>query len=139
MNRVIKRFFGGGIRQLRVLFATLAGVAVLWACAPDSINNRAATGFDAYINKLKTCKPFVIGSIDLAVLIDYNAMGDDNYQNFIDQTSKLYYHRIGFDLYRQSLVGFFGDGPKNQATFDCIQSNLPADRPMGPPGSVISY
>ncbi len=139
MYSVVNAVSGAGVRNCRMLVAALAGLALLVGCAPDSINNRAATGFDAYINTLKTCKPFVLGSVDLAVLIDYNAMGDDNYQNFMDQTSKLYYHRISFDLYRQSLKGFFGDGPQNQATFDCIQSHLPADRPMGPPGSVISY
>jgi hypothetical protein len=126
-------------RLLRTAIAVCALAGLATACAPDTINNRAATGFDAYLNKLKSCKPFTIGSVDLSVLVGYDAMGDQNYQYFVDQTSKLYYNRIGFDSYRQSLTGFFGDGSKNGPTFDCIFANLPADRPMAPAAPVITY
>ena len=128
-----------GRRLFRGAIGVVGCAALLAACAPDSMNNRAATGFDAYLNQLKTCKPFTIGSMDLSVLVGYNAMGDQNYQYFVDQTSKLYYNRIGFDSYRQSLTGFFGDGATNGPTFDCIFSKLPANRPMAPAAPVISY
>ena len=139
MNDDIGVFSSGLGRVLRSALAVAACAGLVAACAPDAVNNRAATGFDAYLNKLKTCKPLTIGSMDLSVLVGYNAMGDQNYQYFVDQTSKLYYNRIGFDSYRQSLTGFFGDGSKNGPTFDCIFANLPADRPMAPAAPVVTY
>lgn len=139
MNDAIRGFSMGRGRLLRVAIAVVTFAGVMTACAPDSMNNRAAGGFDGYLNKLKSCKPFTIGTVDLSVLVGYNAMGDQNYQYFVDQTSKLYYNRIGFNSYRESLTGFFGDGAKNGPTFDCIFANLPADRPMAPAAPVSTF
>lgn len=134
MDSRLSRFPRTADRTVRLATALAAAVLALGACAPDTMSNRGATGLNAYMSSLKSCKPLEIGSTDLSVLIDYDSgMMNENYQNFADQTSKLYYNRIGFDEYRQTLTGFLGDGWQNKASFDCIFSKLPADRPSAPP------
>ena len=118
-------------------FAVAAFGAVMFAagCAPDSVNSRGATGFNAYLSSLKTCRPLEIGSTDLSVLIGYNdSMLNQNYQYFVDQTSMLYYNRLSPDQYRQALTAFLGSGWQNDASFNCIIGKLPADRPNAPVG-----
>jgi hypothetical protein len=113
--------------------AAVGAVILVAGCAPDSVNSRGATGFDAYLTSLESCKPLEIGSTDLSVLIGYdNSMMNQNYQYFVDQTSMLYYNSIGPDQYRQTLTAFLGAGWQNEATFNCIFSKLPADRPNAP-------
>jgi hypothetical protein len=113
--------------------AAVGAVMFVAGCAPDSVNSRGATGFNAYLSSLKTCKPLEIGSTDLSVLIDYNnSMMNQNYQFFVDQTSMLYYNRLSPDQYRQTLTAFLGAGWQNEASFNCIFSKLPADRPNAP-------
>ncbi len=113
--------------------AAVAAALLASACAPDSVNNREATGFNAYLSSLKTCKPLEIGSTDLSVLIDYNmSMMNPNYQYFVDQTSFLYYNRIGRDEYRNNLTANLGAGWQNEASFNCIFDKLPAKRPNAP-------
>ncbi len=86
------------ISRKRARFALVAGVCLLalGACAPDTVSNKQATGFNAYLDSLRTCRPLQVGSVDLSVYVDYDAMGNDQYLYFIDQTSKLYYNRISY-------------------------------------------
>jgi hypothetical protein len=122
-------------RTLSLAVAVVGAVTFVAGCAPDSVNSRGATGFNAYLSSLKTCKPLEIGSTDLSVLIDYNnSMMNQNYQYFVDQTSMLYYNRLRPDQYRQALTAFLGAGWQNDASFNCIFSKLPADRPDAPVG-----
>ena len=122
-------------RTFSFAIAAVGAVMLAAGCAPDSLNSRGATGFNAYLNSLKTCRPLEIGSTDLSNLIGYNnSMMDQNYQYFVDQTSMLYYNRLSPDQYRQALTAFLGSGWQNDASFNCIFSNLPADRPNAPAG-----
>lgn len=87
------------------------------------MNNRAATGFDGYINQIsRVCAPIQLGQYQLANPLMGGATGN-TYDYWLDQTSRLYYRRIGTAQYRESLNAFFGAG--NDATIDCIVSNLP--------------
>ncbi len=97
---------------------------LLGACAPDAMNNRAATGFDGFVNKVsQACAPIQLGPYQLANPLMGGA-GGNSYDYWLDQTSRLYYRRIGTAQYRESLNAFFGAG--NDGTIDCIVRNLPA-------------
>jgi hypothetical protein len=124
------------VRRARGAVSTIvaASALLLGACAPDTINNKGATGFDAYLSSLRGCHPLEIGSADLSVYLANEGMGNQNYQYFIDQTSMLYYNRISSAQYRESLTAFFGDSSSNAASFDCVFAKLPSDRPRAPAG-----
>jgi hypothetical protein len=130
-------------QQPRRPLPALGGAAILLAsailavgCAPDSVRSVQATGFNAYMKQLPTaCRPLIIGSQDIGNQIMMNDMGDNDYNYFVDVTSRLYYNRISPDSYRQALVGFFGAGTPNDRSFDCIFRTLPPDRPNAPGGT----
>jgi hypothetical protein len=104
-----------------VLAVLLAG---LGGCAPDSVTNRQATGFNAFLDKIAfDCKPLQIGRYQMTQMIQRNAI-DDNYIYFLDQTSRVYYGTITQAAYRSSIDGFFLGGSTNLA-IDCILSKLP--------------
>jgi hypothetical protein len=110
--------------NVRVTVLIVAVLAVA-ACAPDAVNNRAATGFDLFVNRIsRACAPIQLGQFQLANPL-MGGVGNNSYDYWLDQTSRLYYHRIGAAAYRESLNAFFGAG--NDATIDCILRNLPRD------------
>lgn len=92
-------------------------------CAPDAANNRAATGFNGYVNLVsRLCAPIQLGRYQLADPL-MGGVGNDSYSYWLDQTSRLYYRRISPAQYRESLTAFFGAG--NDGTIDCLVNNLP--------------
>lgn len=104
-------------------FCALSATLALCACAPDSLNNRAATGFDGFINQIsKACAPLQYGRYQFADPL-MGAVGGNSYTYWLDQTSKLYYRRIGSDTYAESLNAFFGAG--NQDSISCTLRYLP--------------
>ena len=118
------------------LAAALAGVL---GCAPDAVRNYAATGFNGYLESLKTaCPNLQIGANDVGLWLQYNSVNDD-YNYWLDMTSKLYYNRISPYEYQSSVSAQFGDGSNNARSFDCIIRNLPAQRPFAPPPTTITY
>jgi hypothetical protein len=101
----------------------LASCAALAACAPDAVNDRAATGFNGFVNDVsRACAPLQFGRYQLSNPLMGGA-GGNTYDYWLDQTSKLYYRSIGPGTYRESLNAFFGAG--NDGTIDCIVANLP--------------
>ena len=131
---------GNATRQLQLALARatvlLASATFAVGCAPDSVRSVQATGFNAYLKQLPTsCRPLQIGSQDLTEQIMMNDMGNNDYNYFVDVTSKLYYNRMRPQSYRQALVGFFGAGTSNDKSFDCIFRTLPPDRPNAPVGT----
>ena len=110
------------------LVATLAlALATLAGCAPDAMNNRQATGFNAFLDQIaKECSPLQIGSYQMSQAIQYNRM-DENSIYFMDQTSRLYYGTIAPDSYANSINAFFQGGSDNVAV-SCILSKLPQNR-----------
>ena len=103
--------------------AALAALVLISAgCAPDAYNNRAATGFNGFVDQVsRACAPVQLGRYQLANPLMGGA-GGNSYDYWLDQTSKLYYRTISPAQYRESLNAFFGAG--NDGTIDCIVGNL---------------
>jgi hypothetical protein len=115
--------------------AAFAAAALgLVGCAPDAVNNRAATGFNGFLDTIAVqCKPLMIGSYDMTERLQRKGIYGDDYNYFFDATSQLYYQRKGPDEYRSAINGFFGGGATTNRGIDCIIANLPTDRPVAPP------
>ena len=110
----------------RVATAVLALALVAGGCAPDSVTNVQATGYNAYLNTIATsCNPLMLGDANVSEWIRYGGANDFNYSYFLDMTSKLYYGNISADAYRSGITGFLGPGTGNEASFACIFRNLP--------------
>ena len=123
----------------RAALAGLALTAALAGCAPDANRNIQATGFNGYLNQIgRVCAPLLIGSTELSQMIQYNSV-NENYNYFVDVTSRLYYRQMSPDSYRQGVTGFFGPGSSNDRSFQCILANLPANPDPLPPRGVITY
>jgi hypothetical protein len=117
--------------------AALAAIVALGGCAPDTVSNRYATGFNAYLNGIAVaCKPLMIGSYDMTYRLQQKGVYGDDFNYFFDLTSRLYYQTVTPEAYRSGINGFFGPGAATNRSIDCIIANLPAERPMAPP-SVI--
>jgi hypothetical protein len=98
----------------------------LAGCAPDSWSNAAATGFNGYLKTIQVqCSPLLLGGQEMSWALQTGA-GDNNYNYFLDQTSKLYYQKIGPSGYSESLTAFFGAG--YDRAINCIIAKLPAER-----------
>jgi len=120
--------------SLRRRAALAAAVLGLAGCAPDTVTNRAATGFNAFLDTIAVqCKPLMIGSYDMTERLQRKGIYGDDYNYFFDATSQLYYQRRTPDDYRSAINGFFGGGATTNRGIDCIIANLPADRPQAAP------
>ncbi|MEO8752423.1 MAG: hypothetical protein ABI624_07085 [Casimicrobiaceae bacterium] len=109
--------------MLRAPLLLLACACIAAGCAPEANTNRAATGFNGFVDLVaRACAPIQLGQYQLANPLMGGA-GNNSYDFWLDQTSRLYYRRISPAQYRESLNGFFGTG--NDATIDCLLSNLP--------------
>jgi hypothetical protein len=119
-------------RRRAALAAAVLGLA---GCAPDAVTNRAATGFNAFLDTIAVeCKPLMIGSYDMTERLQRKGIYGDDFNYFFDATSQLYYQRKSPAEYRTAINGFFGAGATTNRGIDCIIANLPADRPQaGPP------
>ena len=128
-----------GVQSIAMGIAVAAMLA-LGGCAPDAIRNYAATGFNGYLDSLKTaCPNLQIGSNEIGLWLQYSSV-NDNFNYWLDMTSKLYYRRISAPEYRSAVAAQLGDGSSNAASFDCIIRNLPEQRDMAPPpGKTIMY
>jgi len=126
-------------QRRRAALAVATAVVALAACAPDSVTNRYASGFNAYLSQIATaCKPLMIGTYDMSYQIQRQGIYDDNYNYFLDATSQLYYQRSTPADYRSAINGFFG--ATTDRGIECIIANLPPDRPKAPPplGGLIN-
>jgi hypothetical protein len=116
---------------LSLLAMTMAG------CAPDSVSNRQATGFNGYLDTLaSSCRSLVIGPYDVGSWLMMRGSTDPNYSYFLDMTSRLYYGAVSQSDYRESVTGFLGPGSTNAQSFACIFANLPGARPAGSGGGM---
>jgi hypothetical protein len=99
---------------------------LLSGCAPDAWTNTKATGFTAYLKVIQVqCSPLLLGGQDMSWALQTGA-GDNNYNYFLDQTSKLYYQTIGPATYTESLTAFFGAG--YDRAINCVIAKLPEQR-----------
>jgi hypothetical protein len=119
---------------LRRAALALVAASAITACAPDTVTNRYATGFNAYLDQIAlACKPLMIGSYDMTYRLQQKGIYSDDFNYFFDLTSRLYYRRVSPSDYRSGVNGFFGGGATTDRSIDCIVANLPADRPADPP------
>lgn len=127
------------VKPLRIAAVAAASIATLAACAPDSVRNYQATGFNAYLDSLKTaCPNMVIGSNNISDWLRTNGnTGDDDYVYWLNQTSRLYYKRISAEEYRSSVSGALGARKSDTRALDCIIHHLPPNRPSSPPGGKL--
>jgi hypothetical protein len=117
--------FGGWMSK-----AALAGMAcgILAGCAPEAMSNYQATGFNGYLATLKrSCPNMRIGDNEIGLALAYGGI-NENYNYWLDMTSRLFYGRISPAAYRDGITGQLGPGSSNAAAFDCIFGNLPAQR-----------
>jgi hypothetical protein len=116
-------------RNVLTKFWSTVAVALavpLAGCAPDSWSNTSATGFNGYLKTIQVqCSPLLLGGQEMSWALQTGA-GDNNYSYFLDQTSKLYYQKIGPSGYSESLTAFFGAG--YDRAINCIIAKLPAER-----------
>ena len=106
--------------------AAVAMAILLSGCAPDSMSNVKATGFNGFLNTIQVqCSPLLLGGQQMSSALQTGA-GDNNYNYFLDQTSKLYYQKIGPSGYTESLTAFFGAG--YDRAINCVIAKLPAER-----------
>ena len=126
--------------QSRRAVLAIVVVAAITGCTPDTVTNKYATGFNAYLDQIAiTCKPLMIGSYDMTYRLQQKGIYSDDFNYFFDLTSRLYYQRVTPSDYRSGVNGFFGGGATTDRSIDCIIASLPADRPTaGPPmGGLI--
>lgn len=119
----------------RIALASCAAALALTAgCAPDSVRNIEAQGFDAYLDSLnRRCPNLMIGNNNVSEWLRTDgSQGDSDYVYWLDQTSRLYYHRITPAQYRDSVIGGLGQGKSDTRAVDCIINSLPAQRPTSP-------
>ena len=111
----------------RVLAAIALSLLLLMAgCAPDAWNNRAATGFNGYLNTIgRECSPLLLGGQQMSEALQLGA-GDNNYNYWLDVTSKLYNQTMSPASYREAVTAFFGAG--YDRAIDCTIAKLPATR-----------
>jgi hypothetical protein len=111
----------------RLRFAVpLAASLLVAGCAPDAMNNRAATGFDGYLDTIgRECSPLLLGGQRMSESLQLGA-GDNNYVYWLDVTSKLYYRTLDAAGYREAVTAFFGAG--YDRAIDCTIARLPATR-----------
>lgn len=116
------------VRACAAAAAVGAALALLCGCAPDAMSNYQATGFNGYLNTLKTaCPNMRIGDNDIGQSLQYGGV-NENYNYWLDMTSRLYYGRVSPAMYRDAVTAQLGPGSPNAAAFDCIFGNLPAQR-----------
>lgn len=112
--------------QRRHTIALLLLAAALTAgCAPDAWSNRQATGFNAYLDRIAVeCAPLYAGS--QVITVNYEppnyAVGD--YDQWIDQTSRLYYKKISPQTYLDNIDNLLGK--RSLASAQCAVGKVPA-------------
>jgi hypothetical protein len=95
-------------------------------CAPDAMNNRAATGFNGYLNTIgRECSPLLLGGQEISESIQ-RGWGDNNYNWWLDVTSRLYYQTLSPSAYRETVTAFMGAG--YDRAIDCTIAKLPVAR-----------
>jgi len=122
--------------RVRLSAVTFALGLPLAACAPDSVRNFEAKGFNQYVDRIQnTCADTRLGTHAVGEWLRTGSDDSDSeYVYWLDQTSRLYYQRIDVPAYRASIAGAMGGDKINAEALDCIVRLLPPNRPYRPSG-----
>ena len=127
-----------GTARARIALAMLATASLFTGgCAPDAMTPRTEqAGYDGFLNLVATkCKPLMLGEHNISNEILYHeGLYDNQYDYFIDITSRVYYGQTSVAAYRGAVQSFFGEDPRTNRGIDCIVSNLPSAPPPMPAG-----
>lgn len=97
-------------------------------CAPDSVRNYRAAGFNAYLDTVQAqCQPLWIGNM-LVDSAGAPAGSASLYTEWLDLTSRLYYQRITPADYRSAVLAQIDSGERTRRSVDCIIAKLPETR-----------
>jgi hypothetical protein len=128
------------MRRLPKLFALVALVTSIAACAPDAWRNAKATGFNEYLDTVqRQCQPLWFGSMNLPTF-DMSSAGpyQSQFSSLLDTTSRLYYNRITPADFRSAIQAqSMSSDARTTRSIDCMIAQLPADRPRSPPGGLL--
>ncbi len=112
--------------MLRTAFAATL-VLSMTGCAPDAWNNVQATGFNAFLNRIATeCAPLHAGQFVVTPNFQdpsYDQDTDDIYDQWLDQTSRLYYGRISPQTYITNVGNLFD--ARSAQSAQCTVTKLP--------------
>jgi hypothetical protein len=99
------------------------GATALAGCAGDpALADRVVenTGAEAFFDQVgENCGKLSVGSQQLDYLLGMSS--DDTY--FVDETSKLYFGRVGREAYSTDINAFYPGG-NNQLALDCVFEQL---------------
>jgi hypothetical protein len=115
----------------QVALTLLATATLVSGCAPDAWSNVKATGFNAYLNQIAVeCAPLYAGPQVITVNYEPPNYATDDYDQWIDQTSRVYYRKISPQTYLTNVDNLLGARSLNSAK--CAVSKLPADTEAPP-------
>lgn len=109
-------------RSMLFLGALVGSMALAGCGGNAALSDRLVEnkGAEAFLDRVaKNCGKLSVGNQPLNDLLD--GMNDDTY--FIDESSKLYFGRVGRDAYSSDINAFYPGGT-NQPALDCIFEQL---------------
>lgn len=120
--------------MLRRLLAVGIGTLSVTGCAPDAWTNIGATGFNAWLDQIAVeCAPVYAGPLVVTRNFHDPAWDQATYDIFdqwIDQTSRVYYRRISPEKYLMNVSNLFD--ARSFRSAQCIVTKLPATPPPAP-------
>lgn len=111
----------------------------LSGCATDAWTNKEATGFNAFLNQIAdVCAPLEVGPMVVTRNYEPPNYAAGQYDNWLDQTSRLYYQRITAEKYVQNISNL-GPFPGTIRAAKCVAAQATAAVPpppsMAPPST----
>jgi hypothetical protein len=109
--------------QGMLLLGALAGAGVFAGCGNSVLSDRMEEnkGAEAFLDRVaKSCGKLSVGNQQLDYLLDESS--SDAF--FIDESSKLYFGRVGRTAYARDINSFYPTDD-NQPALDCIFRQLP--------------
>jgi hypothetical protein len=107
----------------KLFLGALVGALALAGCGGNAaLSDRLVEdkGAEAFLDRIEqNCGTLSVGNQQLKYLLEVNS--DDTY--FVDETSKLYFGRVGKDAYATDIDAFYPGGT-NQPALDCIFAQL---------------
>ena len=108
-------------------FLVLPAALALAACAPDAV--KPAPGYETFLSQVQSaCKDQKIGMAPVGYILAHT--GSMQATAFIDQTSRLYYGKIGPDEWTQQMVAFLSGRPDDPGV-RCVLAQMQQNKAAG--------